>query len=99
VHFDFEWDPVKAKQNSVKHAVNFERAGTVFLDPLQITIFDKNHSGTEDRWITIGKDRAGIPLVVSHTFQQISESSVRIRIISARKATKNERNQYEEGES
>ena len=48
----------------------------------------------EDRWITIGKGRNGVPLVVVHTFRKIDNESPSIRIISARRATKNELKQY-----
>src|SRR6187399_2381462 len=56
--FEFEWDPAKARTNFRKHGVNFERAAEVFLDPLALTIPDDEHSATEVRLITIGKDYA-----------------------------------------
>ena len=96
MRYDFEWDPVKANENIRKHKVTFQRSGTIFYDLHAISIFDEEHSQKEERWITIGKDNSEILLVVSHTFQEINASSYRIRIISARKATKKERNQYEE---
>lgn len=92
--YDFEWDPIKAKLNSQKHNVSFERATEIFLDPFMLSIFDKRHSETEDRWITIGQDRKNIVIVVVHTFKEINEENSKIRIISARKATKNEHKQY-----
>ncbi len=96
MRYYFEWDPGKANQNILEHKVRFQRAAEVFKDPHAISIFDDEHSQDEDRWITIGKDNIGILLVVSHTFRKIEEESCRIRIISSRKATKNERKQYEE---
>lgn len=96
MRYYFEWDPAKANQNILEHKVRFQRAAEVFKDPHAISIFDEEHSQDEDRWITIGKDNSGILLVVSHTFRKIEEESCRIRIISSRKATKNERKQYEE---
>jgi uncharacterized DUF497 family protein len=63
-------------------------------DPGAISIFDEAHSDKEERWITLGRDRTGSLIVVSHTFQQHLPLSVRIRIISARKATKKEKNIY-----
>jgi uncharacterized DUF497 family protein len=55
--YEFEWDPVKAQTNNFnKHGIDFERAATVFLDPLALTIADEDHSDTEARWITLGKD-------------------------------------------
>ena len=96
MRYNFEWDTTKAKQNIRKHKVSFQRAGTIFCDPHAISIFDDEHSQEEDRWITIGRDSGGILLVVSHTFREIDVSSCRIRIISARKATKREIKQYGE---
>jgi len=62
-----------------------------------ISVFDTEHSEHEDRWATIGIDRNGILLVVVHTFQQLDADCCKIRIISARKATKKELKQYQEG--
>ena len=95
MQYDFEWDPYKAKQNLQKHNVNFERAGEVFLDPLAVSVYDREHGLEEDRWITIGKDRANVFLVVSHTFHEENVDNCRIRLISARRATKKEIKQYE----
>jgi uncharacterized DUF497 family protein len=92
--YQFEWDPVKAIENVKKHNVAFDRAATVFLDAAAASIYDDEHSEDEDRWITLGIDRIGIILVVSHTFREQSESSARIRLISARKATKKEITDY-----
>ncbi len=92
----FEWDPNKAKENSTKHKVSFEQATTIFLDSNAISIFDKNHSEIEERWITIGIDKNGVLLIVIHTFKEVEDNLCIIRIISARKATKKEINQYNE---
>jgi hypothetical protein len=92
--YDFEWDPAKAKQNLRKHRVSFERAATVFLDPYALSIFDPEHSAGEDRWITLGMDRQGVTLVVSHTFREVDEQTASVRIITSRKATKAEQKQY-----
>ena len=96
MRYYFEWDPDKAALNIRKHKVSFQRAAEVFKDPHAISIFDEEHSQEEDRWITMGSDYNGRILVVSHTFRRIDEDSFRIRIISSKKATKNERKQYEE---
>jgi uncharacterized DUF497 family protein len=74
--------------------VSFERAAAIFLDPKALSEFDEEHSETEDRWITLGLDLSGVVLVVCHTFREEKETSARIRIISARKATKNEIKTY-----
>ena len=94
--YNFEWDPAKAKRNSSQHQVSFERATTVFSDANQLTIFDEDHSDDEERWLTLGLDRNGVLLIVVHTFKQMNDSDVSIRIISARKATRREIKQYEE---
>jgi len=94
VRYYFEWDPAKAKINLRKHRVSFEQASTIFLDPRMITVFDTDHSEQEDRWATMGIDRNGIVLVVVHTFQQLDADCCRIRMISARKATRKESKQY-----
>ena len=91
--YQFEWDPVKARQNVKKHGVTFERAATIFLDPQALSQFDEEHSQEEDRWVTLGVDRTATLLVVCHTYQEETTISARIRIISARKATRNEAKQ------
>lgn len=88
----FEWDPDKAAINVRKHAVSFEEAATVFLDVLSITGHDPDHSVGEPRMITFGVSSAGQLLVVAHV-----ERDNRIRIISARRASRRERKLYEEG--
>jgi uncharacterized DUF497 family protein len=88
---EFEWDPNKAEKNIKKHQVSFNEAATVFGDPLSMTFYDPDHSIDEDRYITVGLSRLGELLVVSH-----ADRGDRIRIISARKATRRERKFYEE---
>ena len=96
MEYKFDWDPVKAKQNLQKHGVSFERAARVFLDPFAISLFDEEHSENEDRWITIGSEASEIFLVVAHTFRDIDANTAVIRVISARKADKEEAHQYHE---
>ena len=96
MRYYFDWDPNKAKENRNKHGIVFEQASTIFLDPRMIAVFDTEHSEHEDRWATIGIDSNGILLVVVHTFQQLDVDCCRIRIISARKATRKESKQYRE---
>lgn len=95
MHYNFEWDPGKAKQNLEKHKVRFEWAAEIFLDPFAVSIYDEDHSTDEDRWVTMGKDRAGRLLVAIHTFSSKSKGPCLIRMISAWIATKNEVKQYE----
>jgi len=94
--YNFEWDPVKAIANIEKHKVNFEEAATVFRDQNALTIFDPDHGQAEDRWLTIGISNNGRLLVVCHTYQRFDRSTVVIRIISGRKATKTESQHYGE---
>ena len=94
VAYDFEWDGNKAESNAKKHGVTFEQAATVFLDAMALTVFDEAHSQYEERWFTLGYAANGALLAVAHTYQPTSASSIRIRIISARPATKQERHFY-----
>ena len=94
MEYKFEWDVLKAISNKRKHRVSFESAATIFLDPFALTIYDKNHSHDEDRWITMGLAGNNTILVVVHTYKEGEDDSAVIRIISARKATKNELRHY-----
>ncbi len=96
LRYTFEWDPIKATENLRKHRISFDRAAEIFLDPLAISVFDEEHSEHEERWVSLGKDRRGSVLILIHTFLEISAAECKIRIISARKATKRETRQYEE---
>src|SRR5512139_3828709 len=87
----FEWDPAKAEKNISKHDIDFDEASSIFDDPLFITFLDEEHSIDEERYITIGLSNKGRILLVAH-----AERDNRIRIISARKATKNEEKFYQE---
>ena len=87
-----EWDPKKAKSNLEKHGVSFEEAATALSDPMAATGADPDHSITEERFVTFGVSEKGRLVVVSHT-----EKDQTIRIISARKASKGERELYEKG--
>jgi uncharacterized DUF497 family protein len=87
-----EWDYSKADENRRKHKVSFAEAVTVFDDPLAMTIPDPDHSASEDRHITMGESKRGRLLVISHTYRDML-----IRLISARKPTKGEKAEYEEG--
>ena len=95
--YEFEWDPVKARFNLDKHGVSFEEAAGIFLDPHASSLFDEEHADREERWVTLGTSRSGRVLVTSHTFLDLGDERYRIRLISARKATKAERGTYEEG--
>lgn len=95
MRYRFEWDADKALRNRAKHGVSFRLATGVFRDPMAISIFDEDHSIDEDRWVTIGHSLEGKLLVVVHRIREAG--SVRtVRIISARRATRREKRQYEE---
>jgi uncharacterized DUF497 family protein len=86
----FEWDPAKARTNMKDHAVPFNEASTVFDDEMGITVFDPDHSESEDRFILFGRSATNRILLVVHT-----DKLDVVRIISARELTRNERNKYE----
>jgi len=90
----FEWDLRKEAVNRRKHGVGFREAATVFGDPLATTFPDVDHSALEERFLTIGTSASGRLLVVAHTESGAGE----IRIISVRKATRREREFYEEAD-
>ncbi|HET7772623.1 MAG TPA: BrnT family toxin [Burkholderiaceae bacterium] len=90
----FEWDAAKAAANLRKHKVSFDEARTVFFDDFAIQFFDEAHSETEERFIMLGMSSAARLLVVCHC--ERGEHEV-IRIISARKATRNEAAFYQGG--
>jgi uncharacterized protein len=92
--YNFEWDPEKANLNQKKHNVGFEEAATVFRDPHSITIFDEDHTEKEERWITIGISSSGRLIIVCHTYFELSEDTVTLRMYSARKTTLSEKKQY-----
>ena len=91
MEIQFEWDERKATGNRRKHGVSFDESATVFSDPLSATIRDPLHPGSgEERFITMGQSSHGKLLVVVHL-----DTDERIRIISARRATRAERRNYE----
>lgn len=90
---EFVWDPKKDRVNVKKHGISFSEAVTVFFDPLAKVSDDPDHSNDEDRFIIVGQSQERRTLVVVHVYR--SEGNV-IRIVSARKATKRERSEFEE---
>jgi len=87
----FAWDDAKAEENVRKHGVSFEEASTVFADENARMKHDPDHSREEDRFILLGFSAKLRLLLVCHAYREKEEL---IRIISARKATPNERKQY-----
>ena len=88
----FEWDEKKAQTNLRKHSVSFEEAQTVFMDSNARMIFDPDHSANEDRFILLGLSSTLRLLTVVHVCR--GEEEKVIRIISARKADKDEEYEY-----
>jgi len=87
----FEWDPKKDKANTKTHGVSFQEARTAFYDENAIRFFDPDHSEDEDRFILLGVSFKLRVLVVCHCFR---ESETVIRLVSARKADKDEKHEY-----
>jgi len=90
----FEWDAKKARANEAKHGVSFEEAITVFADPLARIFDDPEHSESEHLELLIGHSGQQNLILVSFV-----EADDRVRLISARKATRSERKDYEENVS
>ena len=87
----FEWDENKNRENKRKHVISFEEAQTAFYDANAMVYADPDHSGNEDRFILLGLSFRLRTLVVCHCYLQ---EEVLIRIISARKADKDEQRDY-----
>ncbi len=87
----FEWDKLKENANVKKHGVSFEEARSAFYDENAVQFFDPDHSDDEDRFILLGVSHKSNTLVVCHCFR---EEETTVRIISARKADKDEANTY-----
>ena len=87
----FEWDPKKNSANLRKHGVSFAEASTVFGDSLSVTIPDPDHVTDEERYVIVGMSTSQRLLVVVHTIR-----GQRIRLISARRASKHEKDTYQE---
>ena len=89
----FEWNPAKAASNLKKHGVSFEEAQTVFYDEFAVQFYDEPHSEEEDRFLMLGMSSGAHLLLVCHCERDGGDI---IRIISARKATKQESSHYEQ---
>lgn len=87
-----EWSATKNRRNILKHGVDFAEAKSIFDDPLQLTVADTDHSIEEKRFITVGMSDRNRLLIMAHTIEDD-----KIRIITARRPTRSERKNYEEG--
>lgn len=95
MQFQFEWNDAKADSNLRKHGVSFELARTVFEDPLILTIADIDHSESDERWFSIGAANNLTIISVVYLWSEIDADTTRVRIISARKATRAEIRYYQ----
>ena len=91
----FEWDKSKNEENIKKHGIFFKDAEDVFDDPFHISIMDKRFDYFEERWITIGSTKDRKIIVIGHLYYLKENGEEVMRIITARKAVKKEREQYE----
>lgn len=97
MNISIEWDETKARANVRNHGISFEVAARVFADPLAVFVQDRIESG-EHRWQTVGIVDGYLLVLVAHTVQHNEDAEV-IRIISARRADKQERKRYEQENS
>ena len=91
----FEWDERKDKENTKKHGISFRDAQEVFDDPFHLSLLDKRFDYFDERWITMGITKGQQILVVGHLYYFNERGEEIIRIITARKGTKKEREHYE----
>jgi uncharacterized protein len=91
----FEWDAAKAAANLGKHGVAFEDAALVWTDPMHLVRFDR-YDGGEERWHALGMAGGIVLLLVVHTYPD--DDNDRVRIVSARRATRTERRAYADGD-
>ncbi len=90
----FDWDETKDAINLRKHGIGFEAASLVFDDPMHLSVQDREVDG-EQRWQTIGMAEGVLLLLVAHTVEDEDDEEV-VRILSARRATAQERSRYED---
>ena len=95
--YEFEWDDAKAAANERKHDITFELASSIFYDARLLTVADVEHSEDEERWFSVGIARNGAVLSVVYMWSEADPAVIKIRLISARKATRAEHRHYEEG--
>jgi uncharacterized protein len=91
----FEWDPVKARTNQRKHGISFEDAMHIFEDPYAFFEQERVDEAGDTRWQAIGRIGNLTVLLVAHTIREEDEDEI-VRLISARRATRRERNRYEQ---
>lgn len=93
--YQFEWDEIKAAANVCKHGVSFDLASTLFSDPRLLTVADLEHSEVEERWFSIGCASNGAMLSIVYLWWESDPVTTKIRLITARHATRTEIHEYE----
>jgi uncharacterized protein len=96
--FQFEWDEAKAAANVRKHGVSFELASSIFGDPRILTLADTTHSESDERWFSIGLASNGVPMSVAYLWTEVGAGLIKIRLITARRATAGEIRYYTENQ-
>lgn len=94
----FEWDEAKAAANLRKHGVSFELASSIFGDPRILTLADTTHNESEERWFSIALASNGVPMSVAYLWTDAGTGLVKIRLITARRATATEIRNYTENQ-
>jgi hypothetical protein len=92
----FEWDEAKGKENVKRHGISFENAKHVFEDPFHISVLNKRFDYFDERWITIGSAKDKSIIVIGHLYYLKENGDEVIIIITERKASKKEREHYED---
>jgi uncharacterized protein len=96
--FQFEWDEAKAAANFRKHGVSFDLASSIFGDPRILTLADTTHSESEERWFSIGLASNGVPMSIAYLWTEAGAGLIKIRLITARRATPSEICYYTENQ-
>lgn len=96
--FQFEWDEGKAAANLRKHGISFELASSIFGDPRILTLADTTHGESEGRWFSIGLASNGVPMSVAYVWTDMGAGRIKIRLITARRATATEIRYYTESQ-
>ncbi|MCI0469717.1 MAG: BrnT family toxin [Nitrospirae bacterium] len=94
-----EWDEKKNKANIEKHGISFREAYEIFEDPFIASSLDKRFDYYDERWVSFGITKSSKVIAVGHLYWLSADGEEYIRIITARKATKKEREQYEESDN
>jgi uncharacterized protein len=95
MNMQFVWSSAKSRETMKKHGIDFGEAQEVFDDPFHLSLQDRRFDYFEERWVTVGKTRGGLTIVVGHLYLFDAQGEETIRVITARNATKKERECHE----